>query len=240
MSLKAYLAPERTLAWAGELGRALATATTEVEIVVFPETLVARDVGALLLPRGVSLGLQDISAFAEGPYTGETPAAHAAAAGVRYAEIGHSERRRLFGETDDVVARKVVAARRSGLIPFVCVGEPFRGKSRAALAFCLSQLHAFLPHAEGAPLVVAYEPVWAIGAAEPAPAAHVREVCAGLRAVLADHPDARVIYGGSAGAGLHRRLEGCVDGLFLGRFAHSIPNLMSIVAEMSPATAPEG
>ena len=212
----------------------------QIDLVIFPEALMARELAALLRPLGVSIGLQDVSAFDEGAFTGETPASHAAQACIRFAEIGHAERRRDFGETDALVARKVAAAVDAGLIPFVCVGEPARGSVAEASDYCLRQLQAPLGAAARSPLVIAYEPVWAIGAPHPAPTAHVRDVASRLRAALDRHPRARIVYGGSAGPGLYGPLSDAVDGLFLGRFAHDVSNLEATLAELRPATNQEG
>ena len=142
-------------------------------------------------------------------------------------EIGHAERRAMFGETDETVARKVAASLEAGLAPVLCIGEVAQGDASAAAAACVQQLESSLRLARergvGGRLVVAYEPVWASGAPEPAGEAHIR----GVTSVLRDHlggdallPGAQVIYGGSAGPGLLPRIAPDVDGMFLGRFAH--------------------
>ena len=128
------------------------------------------------------------------------------------------------------MAAKTAAALRHGLVPLLCLGEAEPASAATAVEECRRQLDSALslvrnPTEIGA-IVVAYEPHWAIGGAEPASPDHIRTVCSALRADLAlrtDHPDAGVIYGGSAGPGLLDRLGGSVDGLFLGRFAHDPP-----------------
>ena len=167
-----------------------------------------------------------------GAYTGEVSAPMLAEAGCRFVEIGHAERRRLFGETDEIVRRKVAAAVRAGLVPLLCIGETTRGSTDDALRDCARQFAAATDGVDAAaPLVVAWEPIWAIGAAEPAGADYIRAAAAGLRQHLADRAATRLIYGGSAGPGLLASLRDAVDGLFLGRFAHDIGSLRRVLAE---------
>jgi triosephosphate isomerase len=162
-----------------------------------------------------------------------------AAFGCRYVEVGHAERRRIFGEDDAVVAGKVAAAVRNGLVPMLCVGEEDRVDADQAAEFCRGQVERALadvgPDAElpVSELVIAYEPVWAIGAERPAGADHVRSVCRQLRDSFADGDprQLRVIYGGSAGPGLLTELGDAVDGLFLGRFAHDPQAFAAVVGE---------
>ena len=153
-------------------------------------------------------------------------------------EIGHAERRALFGETDETVALKVAAAFRAGLAPVLCIGETERQDPAAAAAACREQLEASLrlarEEAAGGRLIVAYEPVWAIGAPEPASEAHIRGVTSALREHVAGDrlfTQAQVIYGGSAGPGLLPRIAPDVDGMFLGRFAHDPAAFVAILDE---------
>jgi len=228
VGLKAYLSVERSLAWARGLADALAGSPRDVEVAVFPDALVARECVGILAPAGIAVGAQDVSAFGPGPYTGETPAELLAEAGLRYAEVGHVERRRLLGETDEVVRAKALAAADAGLAPLLCVGEAEPGPGAADA--CLRQLEPVAEALGGRPLVVAYEPVWAIGRAEPADPAHVVAVAERLRAALPS--GARLVYGGSAQPGLATRLGAAVDGLFLGRFAHDVTAAASVIAEI--------
>ena len=133
----------------------------------------------------------------------------------------------MFGETDEIVARKTLAGLRNGLAPVLCIGEPEPGAParRPSSASRSSSPHSAPARASGTggQLVVAYEPNWAIGAPEPAPPEYVSAVCRALREHVAGDelfPDAKVIYGGSAGPGLLPRIAADVDGMFLGRFAH--------------------
>lgn len=244
VSLKLYLGHAETLQWC-ETVRAMAERRSEitdgrVELVVLPALTAIAPVAGILTPAGIALGAQNLWAEDRGPFTGEVSGADLAALGCQYAEIGHAERRRLFGETDDLVRRKVAAARRSGLVPLLCVGEEEPGSECAAAARCIDQLAAALDDHSVAPpgagLVVAYEPVWAIGAPAPAPPDHIRAVCSSIRQWLAEHPEGaggRVVYGGSAGEGLVSRIADSVDGLFLGRFAHDPLRLARVLDEVA-------
>ncbi|MDQ0577696.1 triose-phosphate isomerase family protein [Agromyces albus] len=182
----------------------------------------------------VVIGAQDVATEDAGAYTGEVSAAELAEVGVRLAEVGHAERRRLFGESEEVVAAKTAAALRNGLTPVLCLGESERLEATDAAAEVVRQLHAALNSAPAGRVIVAYEPVWAIGAPEPAPADHIAIVASALRDAvdaLDDRDDSTVIYGGSAGPGLLTRLGEAVDGLFLGRFAHDPAALADVLDE---------
>lgn len=234
-STKAYLGAATTRSWlAGVLAAAdqPAVADGAVEIAVLPAAPLLTV--ALDLTRGtpVSVGAQDVSRFAAGAFTGEVSADLLAELGVRYVEVGHAERVRLLGDTPAVVREKIGQATRVGLVPLVCVGEPDRTDPRNAAQVCAAQLEAM--GACGLEAVVAYEPVWAIGATEPAPPAYVIEVASRLREHLG--PDTRLLYGGSAGPGTFTGLAGAVDGLFLGRYAHDPQQLHAVVDEVAVTT----
>lgn len=170
--------------------------------------------------------------------TGEDVASLLADTGVHYVELGHAERRALLGETDAVVAEKADRAREAGLVPWLCVGEEERCTPDEAAARCLEQVAAVVR--EG-PLVVAHEPVWAIGAAEPAPAEHVVAVARAVRAGLGKGvADARLVYGGSAGAGLLTTTSSAVDGLFLGRRAHDVAGVRVVLDEALEVASARG
>jgi len=240
VSLKMYMGLDRTRTWLAGL-RAMVEAgglPDGVELFVIPSFLSLADGRALLDGTGVALGAQDVFWEDWGAYTGEVSAPMLREAGCLYVEIGHAERRRIFAENDAVVADKVHAAVRSGLIPVLCIGEAERGTPASAVADCLRQLDAATARiGPEAPLVVAWEPVWAIGAAEPAEPGYIVAVATGLRAALEPRAATRLIYGGSAGPGLLGALGGAVDGLFLGRFAHDLDALRRVLGEA--ATAPD-
>ncbi|HZX32090.1 MAG TPA: triose-phosphate isomerase [Rhodocyclaceae bacterium] len=159
-----------------------------------------------LLGSSVAWGAQSVSEFAQGAYTGEVAAGMLNDFGCRYVIVGHSERRAIFGESDEVVAAKFVAAQAAGLIPILCVGETLverdSGQTQAVVS---RQLAAVLDRAGVSALakaVVAYEPVWAIGTGKTASPAQAQEVHAAIRAQVAA-ADAvvaaglQLLYGGS-------------------------------------------
>ena len=178
-----------------------------VEIAVFPPFTDLRTVQTLIDADKIpfELGAQDLSAHDSGAYTGEVSGAFVAKLACRYVIIGHSERRQNHHETDEVVAAKVQAALRHGLVPVICVGETSEDLEKfGASAVPVGQLQAALEGVPaGADIVVAYEPVWAIGSGQAATPQQAQDVCAKLRDVVAERlsGDAadrtRVLYGGS-------------------------------------------
>jgi triosephosphate isomerase len=238
---KTYLGYAQTQAWieaAAETGRRLGA---DVDVVVFPV--------APALPYAVErgrsahlqVGAQDVSTRPPGAFTGELPAALLAELGVTHVEIGHAERRFLFGDTPDVVRSKVEISVEHGLIPLVCVGEGRLGDTTviepdAAVEQAGAQLREVLDLLPtDLPFVVAYEPVWAIGADQPAGVDHIRVVASGLKDLLAPFAAARVIYGGTAGPGLFADLSSATDGLFLGRRAHDPSAFADVLGEVAEA-----
>ena len=238
VSLKAYFGRAQARAWFDEVAAALrdhaALRDPDVDVFVIPTYLQFDDARGAFDGLRIAVGAQDVSPFGPGAYTGEISAAELAESGVRLAEIGHAERRRLFGETDELVAAKVAASLSAGVTPLLCVGEAEQQDAASAATVAVAQLRADLDGAPDGPVIVAYEPVWAIGAAEPAPIEHIAVVSRELTAALDDDPGREgslVIYGGSAGPGLLTRLGDDVDGLFLGRFAHDARNFAAVLDE---------
>ena len=201
-----------------------------VEIVVLPPFTDIRSVQTLTDGDRLELvyGAQDISAFDSGAYTGEISGPMLAKLGCSYVVVGHSERRQYHHEDDTVVNAKVHAALRSSLVPIICVGEPLQVRRAGdQVAHTLSQLDgalAAVPADSARTVVVAYEPVWAIGTGEVATPADAQEVCAAIRTQLAelysgdlaDH--VRVLYGGSVKASNVAAImaEADVDGALVG------------------------
>lgn len=160
--------------------------------------------------------------------------------GCKIVLLGHAERRSAaFQETDEVVAKKAEAVVRNGMIPLVCIGEYKKSNIISegvgiAIRKCRSQIMIVLRAIPSdAPVIFAYEPVWAIGAEEPAGADHVVAVANGLRGLMREwNRELMILYGGSAGPGTWEKLKEGVDGLFLGRFAHNVENLGRVIREV--------
>ena len=191
-----------------------------VDVILFPPApylplAVERLQGAQV---GVQIGVQDVHVESAGAYTGAVAAEMAAELGARYALVGHSERRRMCFETDDIVAAKYRAACRAGLVPILCVGETLeeRREGRAA-EVVLSQLDAVLQASMTASAIVAYEPVWAIGTGETATPSQAQAMHATIRGALGDR-QTRILYGGSVTAENARALfaEDDIDGGLVG------------------------
>jgi len=238
VSLKMYFAHARTLEWIDAVASLAlshpAIRAGDVELFVIPTFVSIPEAVERLAGTGVLVGAQDLATEDSGAFTGEVSGVELAEVGVTVVEIGHAERRSLFGETDQVVAAKAAAALRNGLTPVLCIGESAAGEPADAAAECLRQLVSAVEGAPEGRLIVAYEPVWAIGAAEPAAPDYIRAVCALLGKAVSGLPGRSgsvVIYGGSAGPGLLSELGDDVDGLFLGRFAHDPAALRAVIDE---------
>lgn len=183
-----------------------------VEVVVLPPFTALRSVQTLVTGDKLALGFggQDLSQHESGAYTGEVSGAMLAALACRYVVVGHSERRQHHGEDDTVVAAKVRAALRHGLVPIICVGEGLDVRQAGGhVAHCCGQLEGALEGVDAEQvrgIVVAYEPVWAIGTGEVATPDDAQEVCGALRSRLAERfgPETaaavRILYGGSVKA----------------------------------------
>ncbi|MFH8346579.1 triose-phosphate isomerase family protein [Streptomyces sp. NPDC018045] len=243
VSLKLYFGLAATRKWLADVAAlrgALAALPRPVDLFVLPAFPALADARELLAGTGVGYGAQDVHWAETGAWTGEVSAGMLVEAGARYVEVGHAERRRHFGETDETVAAKTGAAVRAGLVPVICAGERHDGGPARAVEETLIQVRAALGGAgPGSEVIVAYEPVRAIGAREPAPAQHVRTVASAIGTCLRDHGvRGRVVYGGAAGPGTFGPLAGSVDGLFLGRLAHDTGRLRQVLEEVATATAP--
>ncbi|HEY6279896.1 MAG TPA: triose-phosphate isomerase [Streptosporangiaceae bacterium] len=183
-----------------------------VEVVVLPPFTALRSVQTLISGDKLQIryGAQDISAHDQGAYTGEVSGPMLAKLGCGYVLAGHSERRQYHAETDVVVNAKAKAAMRAGITPIVCVGEDLAVREAGGhLAHTLAQLDGSLDGltaAQVASLVVAYEPVWAIGTGEVARPEDAHEMCEAIRERLsavhghATGHDVRILYGGSVKA----------------------------------------
>lgn len=206
-STKMYFGYQRHLDWmtavAGIVDERPALANAGITPFVIPSFPVLESALRILRPVGVAVGAQAVSQD-EGAATGEVSAGILAEMGVRLVEIGHAERRARYGESDEVVAGKTRASITAGLTPLLCVGEPDGDDPAGAVRIVVEQCLAAVGDAALLDrIVVAYEPVWAIGSGQAATPDQAQEVCAKLRAVIAaslgDEAAARtrVLYGGS-------------------------------------------
>ncbi|WP_231938410.1 triose-phosphate isomerase family protein [Arthrobacter sp. B6] len=248
VSLKMYFGYQRSVDYCRDVAAIAfahpAVQSGDIELFVLPTLPVLPEATRVLGAAGAAAGAQNIFWEDEGAFTGEVGGRTVAELGGRYAEVGHAERRRIFGEDDTVIGLKTAAAYRNGLTPILCVGELEQGSVEEAIALCTAEIDGALNRARSlgpaGRTIVAYEPQWAIGAPEPATPAYISAVITGLDAQLRAQPgqkDSRVIYGGSAGPGLITTLDSAVAGLFLGRFAHDPEALKSILDETAARLA---
>lgn len=209
----------------------------KVDVFIIPDFISLDSVVKMTTGSKVLIGAQDSYSEDKGAFTGEVSPAQLREVGCSMVELGHAERRRLFYESDDEAAKKAAAACRNGMIPLVCIGERTRGEINVAVSECKVQVEAVIKAVpDSADIVLAYEPVWAIGKAEPAGADHVVGVTKELRKLAQDRRGTtRILYGGSAGPGLFGKLSEGVDGLFLGRFAHDPEQFLKTIGEIAAA-----
>lgn len=196
------------------------------EFAVCPPFPYIQQVTELLRGSSVSVGAQDISAFSEGAYTGEVAGGMLVDLGCRWVIVGHSERRVGFGDTDIIVAAKVCAALEAGLIPVLCVGESkeqrVSGAAEAVVAAQLESVVSAVGVGALSDLVVAYEPIWAIGTGLTATPDQAQSMHLFIRTCLdrvgADAERLRILYGGSVNAANAARLfeEKDIDGALVG------------------------
>ena len=219
----------------------------DVEIVVAPPFTAVHAVAEAARNSSIGVAAQDLFWEREGAFTGEVSAPMIKEAGAEYVIIGHSERRRLFGETDATVNRKIVAAIGANLTSIVCIGETLEERERdetpAILDRQIKEGLDRLTSEQVAGLVIAYEPVWAIGTGRNATAAQAGEAHAHIRKRLrqwfggdaADH--CHVIYGGSVKPDNIRELiaETDVDGALVGGASLDVRSFGEIVSKSRPA-----
>jgi triosephosphate isomerase len=207
-------------------------------VVCVPAPYLAQ-VQAACAGSAMDLGAQDVSPHESGAFTGECSAAMLKDFGVRYAIVGHSERRQYHGETDQVVGAKAQRALGSGITPVVCVGETLAEREAGQTEVVVKRQLAAVVHAVAhcvSEIVVAYEPVWAIGTGKTASPAEAQAVHAVLRNQLrAASPKAdqiRIIYGGSMNAANAEELlaQPDIDGGLIGGASLKAPDFLAIIA----------
>ena len=192
----------------------------------------------LVAGSALAVGAQDVSCHAQGAYTGEVSAAMLREFGVRYCLAGHSERRQYHGETDEVVALKAKAALSAGITPIVCVGETLAEREAGHTEEVVRRQLAAVIHENGhciTELVVAYEPVWAIGTGKTATPEQAQQVHAVLRAQLlaasAGAAAIRILYGGSMNAANAAQLlsQPDIDGGLIGGASLKSADFLTII-----------
>ncbi len=204
------------------------TNVKEVDIVVCPPFTALSEVSKAVLNSNIRLGAQNMSENNYGAYTGEIAAGMLKEFSVRYVILGHSERRQFYGETDQIVAKKTLAAHNAALKPIVCVGEKLSERegnlTEKVLQTQVTGSLAGLSNEQAEETIIAYEPVWAIGTGKTATAAQAQEAHAFIRHLLAKMFNEtvarrlRIQYGGSVKPGNARELMSLpdVDGALVG------------------------
>ncbi|MDM0113293.1 triose-phosphate isomerase [Variovorax sp. J22R133] len=221
-----------------ELAQGLGTPACDVAVCV-PAPYLAQ-VQSLVAGTAIQLGAQDVSAQEQGAFTGEQSAVMLREFGVRYAIVGHSERRQYHGESDEVVAAKTAAALKHGVTPIVCVGETLAEREAGHTNEVVKRQLAAVIHVNGhciSEIVVAYEPVWAIGTGKTATPELAQSVHALLRAQLhhaaSDHAAGiKILYGGSMNAANAAQLlaQPDIDGGLIGGASLKAPDFLQIIA----------
>lgn len=234
----------KTLAEAQGFANALAAAEgtrdTRIQRFVIPPFTAVREVKEILANTSVKVGAQNMHWADDGAWTGEISPLMLRDCNLDIVELGHSERREHFGETDDTVGLKTEAAVRHGLIPLICIGETLAereaGRAQQVLeAQVRGALGKLSDEQKGAPILLAYEPVWAIGvngipATSDYADARQAEIIAVAEAVLGRRVPC--LYGGSVNPGNCQELIACphIDGLFIGRSAWNVEGYLDILA----------
>jgi triosephosphate isomerase len=241
----------KTLAEAKAFAEALAKADNRrdlrIQRFVIPPFTSVREVKQILAETSLKVGAQNMHWDDAGAWTGEISPVMLKDCNLDLVELGHSERREHFGETDRTVGLKTAAAVRHGLIPLVCIGETLAEREAGqADAVLRRQVEGALGLLEGdaktKPVLLAYEPVWAIGVnGIPASADYADERHADISAVARDvlGRDVPVLYGGSVNAGNCEELirQPHIDGLFIGRSAWDVAGYLDILNRVSKAIA---
>jgi triosephosphate isomerase len=213
----------------------------KITVAVCPPSVYLSSVAGALNGSCVGLGAQNVYSEAKGAFTGEVSVSMLKDVGCTYTLVGHSERRHVFGETNDMVNKKVHAAISGGLLPILCVGELLEereaGNTEDVVKTQITKGLEGIDAAKMQAVTLAYEPVWAIGTGLTATPEQAQEVHAFIRSILTDLYDAnlaeevRIQYGGSAKASNAAELlsEKDVDGLLVGGASLKAPDFMGII-----------
>ena len=233
------LAANEALVHGVQQGLAQALDGKHAQVAVCVPAAYLSQVQQLVKGSGIDLGSQDVSAHEQGAYTGEVSAAMLKDFAVRYAIVGHSERRQYHGETDEQVAHKAQRALSAGITPIVCVGETLAEREAGKTEEVVKRQLAAVIHTNGhciSEIVVAYEPVWAIGTGKTASPEQAQAVHAVLRAQLkaaTEHSDrVHILYGGSMNAANAAELlaQPDIDGGLIGGAALKVADFLTIIA----------
>ncbi len=229
------------LALATELEKALNGKTIHCDVVIGTPFIHLAPVAAAIDTKKIGVSAQNCADKASGAYTGEVSAAMVASTGAKYVILGHSERRAYYGETDAILKEKVLLALANGLTPIFCVGEVL-DEREASRHFDVvkSQIENglfHLPATEFAKIVIAYEPVWAIGTGKTATSDQAQEMHAFIRKTLTDKygaavaDDTSILYGGSCNAGNAKELfaNPDVDGGLIGGASLGVDKFLPII-----------
>ena len=215
-------------------------ADAKCEVVVCPTAACLDAVGKAIAGTNIKLGAQNVHFAEKGAYTGEISAAMLKELGCEYVIIGHSERRQYFGETDETVNKRTLAAVKAGLVPIICVGESLEQREQGITKEVVSMQTKLalqgLVAGEVADVVIAYEPIWAIGTGKTATSAEADETIGdirrAIREVFGDAADStRIQYGGSMNPGnvseLMAKKE--IDGGLIGGASLKAPDFSNVV-----------
>lgn len=220
-----------------------------VDVAVCPPYISLDAVGVTLRGTKIRLGAQNMHQEADGAFTGEVSAAMLKSAGCTYVILGHSERRQYFDETDESVAAKMKAAMENGLVPILCVGETLderkSGKETDVVRQQMGVALDGLQLTNAGDLVIAYEPVWAIGTGETASPEQAQEMHAFIRSLLSDRfggtlaSDVHILYGGSMKPSNAEELlsQQDVDGGLIGGASLKASDFAAIVSAARQVTA---
>ena len=233
---KCFKTPDETRAYVDAFRAGAAELIPKADIALFPPFIDLEAVRAALEGTTIAFGAQDCFWEPQGPFTGEVSAAMLGALGCEYCIVGHSERRRMFDETDELVARKISALLAEGVTPIVCVGETLdEYKQGLTLQRCMQQVSDSLGHLEDgerANLVVAYEPVWAIGTGLADDPESANRTIGYIRQCLGGLDEARILYGGSMKADNAALFcaQPNIDGGLVGSASLDPANFLTLVA----------
>jgi len=225
---------------ANALVQGLDTVPADVKLIVAPPFTHLVSVASALEDSGISLAAQNCADEAKGAYTGEVAASMLAGVGCKYVILGHSERRQYYGETSEKLVKKMRLALSEGLCPIFCVGEKLEernaGKHFEVVGNQIAEVLGAFNAEEASNIIIAYEPVWAIGTGVTATAAQAQEIHAFIRGVLAGQFDDAfaaampILYGGSCKPSNAAELFACpdIDGGLIGGAALKASDFLAI------------